>query len=124
MVLIYRVFGLLYVLSGLWCAISSELAAGFLGLAFADVSGQAEFFSVYGGLQLGLGLAMLISSWRADYLEGSLFFAMIFSGCLAGFRVLSFILFGVIEQFMVMLILELLIVIGLFLVWARIRRPT
>ncbi|MDX1451351.1 MAG: hypothetical protein R3183_02255, partial [Oleiphilaceae bacterium] len=49
----------LYALSGVWCLLQPELAAGFLALAFTAAAGKAEFVSVYGGLQLGLAIALV-----------------------------------------------------------------
>ena len=46
--LVFRGVGILYLLSGLWCALKPELAAEFLGLHFSTSAGKAEFFSVYG----------------------------------------------------------------------------
>jgi hypothetical protein len=83
-----KVVGILYLISGLWCAFKPELAASFLGFTLSDV-GLAEFISVYGGLQVGLGLAMMLSSVRPNYLEGALFFALITSLGLFVFRLIA-----------------------------------
>ncbi|WP_231882933.1 hypothetical protein, partial [Oleiphilus sp. HI0132] len=75
----YRIVGILYLASGLWCAINPTLSASFLGINFQSEMGLAEFFSVYGGLQVGIGCAMILSSFYKPYLEGAVFFAAIVS---------------------------------------------
>jgi len=70
-------------------------------------------------LQIGLGLSMLITSFQPRYLEASLFYSAIFSSTLAVFRLLSFLLFGVVQAFIIMLIIELLIAGVLCFVWYR-----
>lgn len=55
MLFLYRLFGLLYLISGLWCVIQVGLASSFLGFQLVSPSGFVEFFSVYGGLGLNLG---------------------------------------------------------------------
>lgn len=85
----YRVIGALYLVSGLWCAINPTLAANFLGMNFQSELGLAEFFSVYGGLQVGIACAMILSSLYKPYLEGTVFFAAILSTGLIAFRLVA-----------------------------------
>jgi hypothetical protein len=118
---LYRFCGLLYVLSGAWCVFQSELASDFLGFVLDTASVQSEFFSVYGGLQTGLGLAMLLTSCRSGYVEAALYFSAIFSATLAIFRLLSFMLFGWHQAFIIMLFIEVMIAAALFAGWWRYR---
>jgi hypothetical protein len=119
MLFLYRLFGFLYLSSGLWCAIQLELVSRFLGIELVSPSGFVEFFSVYGGLQVGLGVAMLVSSFRPSYIEASLYFSAIFSTFLLLFRVLSFLIYGLISDFIVMLVLEVIISAGLWWAWFK-----
>tara|TARA_R110002167_G_scaffold118753_15_gene295524 strand:+ start:1158 stop:1493 length:336 start_codon:yes stop_codon:yes gene_type:complete len=109
--------------SGLWCGLQLDLASGFLGFQLASPAGFVEFFSVYGGLQVGLGMAMLVSSFRSDYVEASLYFSAIFSTFLLLFRVLSFAIYGLINDFIVMLIIEVVIFVGLWWAWFKAKSP-
>lgn len=83
-----RVVGLLYLLSGLWCAIKPQVAAKFLGFTLTEI-GLSEFVSVYGGLQVGLAMAMLLSSVQARYLEAAIFFTLVTSLGLFVFRLIA-----------------------------------
>jgi hypothetical protein len=90
------------------------LAANFLGFTLSDV-GLAEFFSVYAGLQVGLALAMLTSSMKADYLEAAIFFSLVTSTGLFVFRVFSLFNMGNNESLYAMAALEGVFVIILAL---------
>ena len=116
-----RVVGALYLASGLWCSINPELAAGFLGFTLSPV-GLSEFFSVYGGLQVGLGLAMLVTSFNKDYIEASLFFALITSIGLLIFRLISLMSMVVNEGVYAMALLETIIVMALGVHYFKLRQ--
>jgi hypothetical protein len=107
-----RSVGILYLLSGLWCALNPQLASDFLGF-MATNTGLSEFFSVYGGLQVGLGLAMLIASAKPDYVEASLLFALITSLGLLMFRLIALVKFDATEGIYAMAMLETVFVIVL-----------
>lgn len=124
MVLLYRVFGILYLVSGAWCSLQVLPASMFLGFSLEMNKGLAEFFSVYGGLQVGLGLAMLATSFKPRYLEASIYFSAIFSSSLAFFRSLSFVIYGVIDDFFIMLVLEIVIAATLWMVWSKIKQSS
>jgi hypothetical protein len=122
MLLLYRVFGFLYLVSGLWCVFQLELVAGFIGFELLAEIGQSEFFTVYGGLQVGIGMSMLMTSLKAEYLEAGVYFSAIFSSFLALFRVSSFVVYGFIESFGVIVVLEVFIGAALWWIWFKIKK--
>ena len=122
MLMLFRVFGVLYMVSGIWCSLQIDNASSFLGFDLVLPNGFSEFLSVYGGLQVGLGLAMLVTSFQGRYVEGSLYFSAIFSSCLALFRLISFCLYSVVSDFLIMLIIETIIAVGLWFAWYKIKR--
>lgn len=91
--LILRIVAGLYLLSGLWCLIRPDLAASYVGYEMTGVAATAEFFTVYGGIQLGLGIAMLLGSFKEGFQEATLFLALVFSLTLIGTRLISFIIY-------------------------------
>jgi hypothetical protein len=113
-----RSIGILYLLSGLWCALNPQVASEFLGYMLTNV-GLSEFFAVYGGLQVGLGVAMLIASIKTEYLEASLLFASITSLGLLVFRLIALVRFDASEGIVAMVILEAVIVIVLGLQYRK-----
>ena len=117
--LAFRSVGILYLLSGLWCAIQPELAANFLGFKFSHAAGKAEFFSVYGGLQFGIAVAILGSSIIPAYRLGASFFAFIFSLGFFVFRLLSLALIDQSSALIYMACLEGIIFITLLQIWRQ-----
>jgi hypothetical protein len=113
-----RSIGILYLLSGLWCALNPQVASEFLGYMLTNV-GLSEFFAVYGGLQVGLGVAMLIASIKTEYIEASLLFASITSLGLLVFRLIALVRFDASEGIVAMVILEAVIVIVLGLQYRK-----
>lgn len=91
--IVLRVVAALYVLSGLWCLFQPEAAAAYVGYGASSAVAAAEFFTVYGGIQLGLGLAMWLGAQKERYQEATLFLAMVFSLVLITARVISFVVY-------------------------------
>lgn len=117
----FRSIGLLYLLSGLWCALKPHLASEFLGFQFEHEAAKAEFIAVYGGLQFGLALGFLLASLKPIYQLGACYFALIFSSGLFSFRLFSIITVAQSPALMLMLCIEVLIVIILFKVWLNLK---
>ena len=117
--LIFRCVGVLYLLSGIWCALQPELAAVFLGYKFSSTLGLAEFFSVYGGLQFGIAIAILASSFMPDYRIAASFFSFVTSLGLFAFRLLSVLFMDQSAVLIYMLGLEGVLVVVLLCVWRR-----
>lgn len=84
-----RVVGLLYFISGLWCALNAGLAGSYVGYDMSSDIAQAEFVTVYGGLQVGLGIAMILGSLKTSTISGTLLVAFVFSLTLAAARLIS-----------------------------------
>lgn len=122
MLLVFRLCGVLYILSGIWCAFQFEVAARFLGLELLEGLGKSEFLSVYGGLQVGLGLSICLSSIQPRYIEGSIYYSAIFSSVLAAFRIVSFLIFGWQPDFALIMILEILIAGFLWCAWLNFKK--
>lgn len=116
---ILRVVGALYLLSGGWCAFAPGLAAGFLGFSFTGNTGYAEFFAVYGGLQVGLGTAIVMCSFNRYYIEAALYFSAILSTGLLIFRLMGMLLYGFSPELAGMALLEALIALALWVGWKR-----
>lgn len=120
--IILRVVGCLYLLSGAWCAFAPQLASGFLGFSLVSNTGYAEFFAVYGGLQVGLGAAMVMSSFISRYIEAVMYSTAILSTSLLLFRLIGMSLYGVDNELLGMAILEAAIALVLWGGWQRTSR--
>jgi len=115
------VAGALYIMSGLWCVVMQTETLEFLGFTLQTPMAQSEYLSVYGGLQVGLGLGMIIFAGIAAYREAGLLFAAIFSASLFGFRLASMILYPEAVGVLPLTILEGILAIVLWVGWLRAR---
>ena len=111
---LFMACGVLYLLSGLWCLFQSQQAAAGVGYQFTSSFGESEFIVVYGGLQLGLGLAMVICARLPLLVMGALVFSLIFSAVLTLFRLGTFFFYGASGLWVLLFLVELSIVIALF----------
>ena len=109
-----RFVGSLYLISGGWCAFNPADSANYLGFMLVD-QGVSEFVSVYGGLQLGLGAAMMLSTLKDEFIPGALCFAFITSLGLLTTRIMALIGYGANTDLYIMAALELFIVVILAL---------
>lgn len=85
--------GVLYVGLGLYCSLLPERASKTVGFQLNPGSGQSEFLTVYGGLEVGMGLVFLLPLLRPAETEFSLSACLIIHGCLVLFRSIGFALF-------------------------------
>jgi hypothetical protein len=114
-----RAVGGLYVLSALWCMFQLDLSAQGLGFGLLTQAAKIEYFSVYGGLQLGLGLAMIGVTFKPNILLGGLFFSLIFSWVLAISRLIGLALYEANGLMWGLLVLEGAIALALTYVWFK-----
>lgn len=106
-----NVVGILYLLSGVWCTFRYQLAAGYVGYELQGNKGAVEFLSVYGGIQLGLALAVLYFSFKKEHVRVATQFTMFISVGLLLFRGGSMSLLGSDPALWVMASVELFIVL-------------
>lgn len=77
--------GAIYTLLGIWCTISPMQTAQSLGYSLSS-AGLIEYVVVYGGLEVGLGLAMVTGARRPRLLPGVFFMTCVFSLVLPLYR--------------------------------------
>jgi len=88
------IVGLAYVALAAWCSllpVSTSQAVGFL---LQPGSGQSEFLTVYGGLELALGALFLRPLWRPATIESSLWACLVVHAGLVLFRTIGFLLYS------------------------------
>ena len=78
-----------YVLLGLWCAIAVDRTSTTVGFKLLDSSGRCEYTTVYGGLQLALGILFGIAAVQTQYLALGVLFAVVIYACLCIFRLIG-----------------------------------
>jgi len=87
-----------YLLLAVWCAVKPEQTAASVGYELRAGSGRSEYFTVYGGLQAGLGLLFLWPLWRAESTPTILLACLVVHAGIVVFRSLSFALFAGIQS--------------------------
>ena len=86
--------GLMYIGLSLWCSFSPAVTSEKVGFELKGGTGQSEFLTVYGGLELGMALIFLLPLVRNDMLFSSLLACILIHACLVVFRTISFFLYS------------------------------
>lgn len=87
------IVGLLYLVLAVWCSLDPSTTSKTVGFELTGPSGQSEFLTVYGGLEFGLALVLLMPLVDPQATRFSLMACLLIHVCLVGFRTLSFALF-------------------------------
>lgn len=85
--------GLVYLGLAVWCTLAPAKTSRAVGFELRPGSGQSEFLTVYGGLELALGLIFLWPLLRPDEVAWPLFICLVVHACLVAFRSASFLMF-------------------------------
>jgi hypothetical protein len=88
------VTGLLYLYLGVWCAVSPAKTSETVGLDIKPGSGQSEWLTVYGGLELGLGLILLLPAILNRSTREAVIACLIIHACLVLTRSIGFALYS------------------------------
>ena len=96
--ILLTIVGLSYVALAGWCAMRPHQTSNSIGLALRPGSGESEYFTVYGGLQLGLGLLFLWPLLRNDTTPTMLAACLVIHAAILVFRLISFTLFSGVQS--------------------------
>jgi len=77
---------LLYVGLAVWCTVAPDGTSRAIGFGLTNNSARSEYITVYGGLELGMGLFFLLTALNPDWRRFGVLFALCAYGCLATFR--------------------------------------
>lgn len=88
------IVGAAYILLAGWCSIMPDRSSKAVGFSLQPGSGQSEFLTVYGGLELAIGIAFLWPLYRPAEIAFPLFLCLMIHGCLVAFRTASFVLYS------------------------------
>lgn len=88
------IVGLLYLGLAVWCTCAPLVTSNKVGFELKGGSGQSEFMTVYGGLELGLALILLLAAFRTSMLEFGLLSCVILHAALVVFRSASLFRFS------------------------------
>jgi len=117
------IVGIAYIMLGIWCASMPGQTANSVGFKLISDSGRSEYFVVYGGLQLALGIAFLWPLRRKEDTRFSLRLCGLIHSCLVVFRTVSLLRFTDIGDTTYALAAgEWLILLSTLLVWWKTGR--
>lgn len=119
------VVGTAYIVLAIWCASRPDATANAVGFELISGSGQSEYFVVYGGLELALGIAFLWPLRRAEDTVGALRLCCLVHSCLVVFRTVSFFQFSGISRttYTLAAVEWLILLITLFVASKTVIRP-
>lgn len=86
--------GLLYLGLAIWCAYDPKTTSSKIGFELVGGSGKSEFLTVYGGLELGLALILLMPLFRHDWEGFALTACFLVHLSLVVFRTSGFFMFS------------------------------
>lgn len=116
--LFLAVVGLIYTGLAFWCTIRPEATSQAVGFELLSGSGRSEYYVVYGGLQLALGIAFLWPLRRPNDVHYALRLCCLVHTCLVVFRTASLVAVnGVGSTTRGLAAGEWAILIGTLLVW-------
>lgn len=88
------IVGAAYILLAVWCSLMPDKTSIAVGFTLQPGSGQSEFLTVYGGLELAIGVAFLWPLYRPAEVAFPLFLCLLIHGCLVAFRTAGFVFYS------------------------------
>ena len=85
--------GFAYIGLGVWCAVAPQKTSKAVGFALQRGQGQSEFLTVYGGLEVALGLLFLWPLYRSEEVAFPLLACLVVHACLVLFRTAGFFIY-------------------------------
>lgn len=113
------VVGTLYVLLGIWCTLRPTSTARAVGFDLIGGGGLSEFVTVYGGLEVGLGAAMIVTAIVPELRAGGLVFALVLSAMLPLFRAPTLFALSVPTTTWILAAVEIALAAALLVAWLR-----
>ncbi|MEC7564990.1 MAG: hypothetical protein VX738_04835 [Planctomycetota bacterium] len=112
--------GIIYIALGFWCAILPQQSSEAVGFKLQTGQGQSEFLTVYGGLEVGIGLLFLVPILMHGDLRTVLLGCLVIHAGLVCFRTISFCLYtGLIPTTYMLAAVEWLIFLSSGLLFCR-----
>lgn len=88
-----------YIGLAFWCTFSPESTSKKVGLRLEGGSGRSEFMTVYGGLELGIAIVLLLAVFRNETVTYGVIACVAIHGAVVLFRTISLLMFDNIDSF-------------------------
>jgi hypothetical protein len=85
--------GVAYIGLGIWCAVAPQMTSEAVGFVLQPGQGQSEFLTVYGGLEVALGLLFLWPLRKKEDITFPLAACFVVHACLVLFRTIGFFVY-------------------------------
>lgn len=92
--MILLLIGIAYFGLGLWCGFDPEGTSQSIGYAFSHAGAHSEYFTVYGGLDIGIGVGLIAGALKKEWKPGIVAMGFFISGGLVLFRTVAFFLYS------------------------------
>lgn len=115
--------GVLYLALAAWCTVAPHKTASAIGFGIDDPSAKSEYLTVYGGLELGMGLFFLLCAWRSGLVEAGLWFALLSYAALGVYRLTTVTTMGGLSSFIYTMAVVEPVMAGVsgVLLWRQVR---
>lgn len=91
------VVSLLYFGLAMWCTFASAETSQKIGFTLNGGSGKSEYMTVYGGLEFGLALVLIVFAWRPAMASEGVLVCVLIHAALVLFRTASLFCFSDLE---------------------------
>ncbi len=88
---------LLYFALATWCTLAPAETSEKIGFTLNGGSGKSEYMTVYGGLEFGLALVLIVFAWRPGMTGNGVLACVLIHAALVLFRTASLFMFSDIE---------------------------
>lgn len=113
------IIGAIYAALGIWCTLAPRKTSKAVGFELVGDGGLSEYITVYGGLEVGLGVAMVVTALSPELRAGGLVFALVLSTALPLFRLPTVLALRVPRGTLMLLLIETGLAAALFTAWLR-----
>lgn len=91
------IIGLLYFGLAMWCTFAPAETSQKIGLKLTGGSGKSEYMTVFGGMEFGLALILIVLAWRPGMANEGVLVCVLMHATLVLFRTVSLFWFSDIE---------------------------
>jgi len=89
----------MYIVLALWCTFAPESTSKKVGFRLEGGSGRSEFMTVYGGLELGIAIVLLLSVTHNETVIYGVIACVAIHGALVLFRTISLLMYDNVGSF-------------------------
>lgn len=114
--------GIVYLGLGAWCAILPDKTSQAIGFGLTNASARSEYITVYGGLEIGMGIFFCLCAAQPGLRSAGVLFGLCLYAALAIFRVGTLVALEGVGSFpKTMVVVEIGMAVWAALLWFKAR---